>query len=144
MKVRQFPGATITDTNDHLKPILKRDPEFHVLRIGTNDTSKYTPSEIVDKVLALKRFVVSQSEEYKVIISTLTMRVDSSKNGKAVQKVNEIFKELYIPLVKNFNIIKKHLGSRDLHLNKHGISRLAMNYIATIRKLRNNVGYPMI
>ena len=86
MKVRQFPGATITDTNDHLKPILKRDPEFHVLRIGTNDTSKYTPSEIVDKVLALKRFVVSQSEEYKVIISTLTMRVDVQRTGKQFRR----------------------------------------------------------
>ena len=36
---------------------------------------------------------------------------------------------------------KKHLGNRGLHLNEHGTSRLAMNYIATIRKLCNNVGY---
>ena len=63
------------------------------------------------------------------------MRVDSSKNGNAVQKVNEILKELNIPLVKNFNIDEKHFGSRELHLNEHGTSRLAMNYIATIRKL---------
>ena len=76
MKVRQFLGATITD---HLKPILKRHPEFLILHIGTNATSKYTPNEIVDKVLALKRFVVSQNKEYKVIISTLTVRLDSSK-----------------------------------------------------------------
>ena len=60
---------------------------------------------------------------------------NSSKNGNAVQKVNEILKELNIPLKKNFNIVKKHLGSRGLHLNEHGTSRLAMNYIATIRKL---------
>ena len=64
------------------------------------------------------------------------MRVDSSKNGNAVQKVNEILKELNIPLVKNiFNIIKKDLGNRGLHLNEHGTSRLAMNYIAALRKL---------
>ena len=46
----------------------------------------------------------------------------------AVQKVNEILKKLNISLVKNFNIVKKHLGNRGLHLNKHGISRLAINY----------------
>ena len=63
------------------------------------------------------------------------MRIDSSKNGDTVQKVNEILKELNIALVKNFNIVKKHLGSRRLHLNVHGASRLAMNYIATIKKL---------
>ena len=45
---------------------------------------------------------MSQNKECKVIISTLTMRVDSSKNGNAVQKVNEILKELNIPLVKYF------------------------------------------
>ena len=90
---------------------------------------------MVDKVLALKRFVVSQNKECKVIISTLTMRLDSSKNANAVQKVAEILKEWNIPLVKNFNIVKKHLGNRGLHLNEHRTSRLAMNYIATIRKL---------
>ena len=86
-------------------------------------------------MLVLKRFVVSQNKECIVIVSTLTMHVDNSKNGNAVQKVNEILKELNIPLVKNFNIVKKYLGNRGLHLNEHGISRLAMNYIATVRKL---------
>ena len=52
VKVRQFPGATITDICDHLKSVLKRHPEFFVLHIGTNDTSKYMPNEIVDRVLA--------------------------------------------------------------------------------------------
>ena len=79
--------------------------------------------------------VVNQNKECKIIISTLTMRVDSSKNGNAVQKVIEILKELNIPLVKNVNIVKRHLGNRGLHVNEHGTSRLAMNYIATIRKL---------
>ena len=120
---------------DYLKPILKRHPEFLILHTGTNETSKYRPNGIVDKVLALKRFVVSQNKECNVIISTLTMRLDSSKNGNVVKKGNEILKELNIPLVENFNIFKKHLGNRDLHLNEHGTSRLAMNYIATIRKL---------
>ena len=44
---------------DHLKPISKRHPEFLILHIGTNDISKYTPNEILDKVTALKRFVAS-------------------------------------------------------------------------------------
>ena len=93
VKVRQFLEATITDMYDHLKPILKRLPEFLILHIGTNVTSKYTPGEIVDKVLALKGFVVSQNKLFKVIISTLAMPLDSSKSENAVQKVNQILKE---------------------------------------------------
>ena len=98
--VRQFPGATTTDMYDHLKPSLKKHPEFLIFHIATNGTSNYTPNEIVDKVLTLRRFVVSQNEDCKVIISALTMHVDSSKNRNAVHKVNEILKELNIPLVK--------------------------------------------
>ena len=90
VKVSQFPEAAITDMYDHLKTILKRNPEFLILHIDTNDTSKYTPNEIVDRGFALKRFVASQNKECKVIISTLAIREDSSKNGNAVQKANEI------------------------------------------------------
>ena len=70
---------------DHLKPVLKRYPEFLILHIGTNDTTKHMPNEINDTVLALKRFVASHNEKYEVIILTLKMRVDSSKNPNAVQ-----------------------------------------------------------
>ena len=76
------------------------------MHIGTNHTSKYTPNEIVDRVLALKRFVISQNKECKVIISTLTMRVDSSKNGNAVQKVTKTLKKLNIPLVKTLVLLR--------------------------------------
>ena len=54
------------------------------------------------------------------------------------------FKELQIPLVKNFDIVKKRLGNRGLYLNEYGTSRLAMNYIATKTKLWNNVDYPSV
>ena len=40
-----------------------------------------------------------------------------------------------IPIIKNRNITVDHLGSKDLHLNPHGIARFAMNLKASIRKL---------
>ena len=86
-------------------------------------------------MFALKKFVASQNKKCKVINSTITLLVDSSKNGNVVQKVNEILKELNIPLIKNFNIVRKHLGNRRQHLNEHETSRLEMNYVAAKRKL---------
>ena len=58
----------INDSFQEQKPILKRHPEILILHIDNNDTSQYTPNEIVDKVLALNRFVVKQNKECKVII----------------------------------------------------------------------------
>ena len=43
--------------------------------------------------------------------------------------------ELNIPLVKNFNIAKKHSGNGGLHLNEHGTSRLAMKILSLLLKL---------
>ena len=45
-----------------------------------------------------------------------------------------------IPIVKNRNITVDHLGSKSLHLNPHGIARLAMNLKASIRKLWTRSG----
>ena len=45
-----------------------------------------------------------------------------------------------MPTVKTYNIIKKHLGNTGLHW--YGSSRLAINHIATMRKLWKGVGYP--
>lgn len=44
--------------------------------------------------------------------------------------------------VKKYNIIRRHLGNRGVHLNEYGAPQVAINYIATIRKLWKSVGHP--
>ena len=53
-KAREFPWGTIIDMHYNLEPIWKRHPEFLVLYISTDDVSKYSPSDIVDKVLQVR------------------------------------------------------------------------------------------
>lgn len=43
----QFSGAT--EMYEKLKSIFKQTPEFLIMHISTNDTSKYTTNKIVDK-----------------------------------------------------------------------------------------------
>ena len=66
-KSDSFQVVPITNMYDHLKLILKRNPEFFILYNGTNDTSKYTPNEIVNKVLALKRLVAIRTKSAKLL-----------------------------------------------------------------------------
>ena len=71
-----FSVAVISNMYDLLKPILKRNPDYTILHIGTNDASGNTANELLDKILALKSFVTSNNKNSKVIISTLTILVD--------------------------------------------------------------------
>ena len=51
-KVRPFSGAMVRAMYDLLKPILKRNPDSIILHIGTNDASRNTTDESLDKILA--------------------------------------------------------------------------------------------
>lgn len=55
--------------------------------IGTNNTSKYTTNEAVNKILNLNSFTESNAERYKVTISTLVIHVGNLKSGIVVRMV---------------------------------------------------------
>ena len=99
--VRHFPVAMISDMNNILKLILKRNSDSIILHINTNDASRNTANQLLDKILSLKSFCI-------VIISSLTMHVGDQKWAPMVSEVNEYLKELNIPIVNNKTIIRKH------------------------------------
>ena len=74
VKVRCFPGATISDMFDYLKPLFKSDPETVIIHIGTNDSTKSSSRELLDKMLELKSFISSNLPTSKVIFSSPTYR----------------------------------------------------------------------
>ena len=47
VKVRSFPGSTIDDMTDFIKPILRRAPESVITHIGTNDLKTKSEDEII-------------------------------------------------------------------------------------------------
>ena len=47
VKVRSFPGSTIDDMTDFIKPILRRAPDSVVTHIGTNDLKSKSEDEII-------------------------------------------------------------------------------------------------
>ena len=110
-------GSMISDMYDLFKPILERNPDYIILHIGTNNASKNTANELLDKILALKSLVASNSQNFKVIISTLTMRVDDQKCRSVVTEVKEFLKNLIfnILVVNNKNIIRKYLGNKGFN-----------------------------
>ena len=52
-------------------------------------------------MLTLKNFITTKNKSCKVIISTITMRVDDQKCRLVVRKVNDFLKELNVLTIKD-------------------------------------------
>ena len=135
VKVRSFRGGTIEDMDDNIKPKLKREQDYVIRHVGTNNATNLTTRDILDKLLQLKSKILNACKSCKVIISEPTLRSDNGKAALTNHHICNLLEELNIDIVKNRNIGSKHLGGKGLHLNPHGTARLALNLKAAIRKL---------
>ena len=135
-KVRGFSGAVIQDMYHYLHPLLEKKPTYIILMVGTNDAPNKNADQIVAELLKLKKHIKDALPKCQVILSCPTMRRDWANQG-AHKVVFDLRKKLInqkIPIILNENITDEHLGYRGLHLNDHGLGKLAMNYIRYMRK----------
>ena len=120
------------DLNYHVHPILRKKPKHIIVHIGTNDDTRSTSREILDKLLKLKTLIEETLPETEVTFLTLTVRSDNGKAALTVINICDHSLDLNMDILDNRNITIKHLARKGLHLNKAGSTRLAKN----IHKLR--------
>ena len=97
VKVRFFRGGTIEDMEDNIKPVLKREPDYIILHVGTNNATNSTARDILDKLLQLKSKIINARKSCKVIISQPTLRSDDQKSA-------EVFNNYFNSIVEKLNI----------------------------------------
>ena len=134
VRIRKFPGATVDDLNCHVHVILRKKPKHIIVHIGTNDATRSTSREILDKLLKLKTLIKETLPETEVTFSTPTIRSDNGKAALTVRNLCDHLLDLNMDILDNRNITSKHLGRKGLHLNKAGSARLAKNIIHKLRK----------
>eukprot|EP00112_Aurelia_sp_Birch-Aquarium-sp1_P015394 Seg3405.1 transcript_id=Seg3405.1/GoldUCD/mRNA.D3Y31 product="hypothetical protein" protein_id=Seg3405.1/GoldUCD/D3Y31 len=137
IKVRSFPGATIADMRDYLKPLLRKNPATLILHVGTKDASngKENAEESLDELLELKNEIRRTLPSCHVIISMPTQRKDNMKANTNVKGLNQKIAALGMERINNNNITEADLGKKKLHLNMKGIDKLANNFIKYLRSL---------
>ena len=132
--VKSFPGATITDMKDYVRPTLKREPDLLVVHIGTNDLrSELTPNQIAVNIMKLATDV--KNEKNDVIVSGITTRSDGL--GQKAREVNTVLagecSKMNIHFINNDNITNNDLNGSGLHLNHRGTMVLAKNIFEAIK-----------
>ena len=51
VNIKNFPGATVDDMYDYVKPMLKKCPDNIILHVGTNNTVNESSKEVLGKLL---------------------------------------------------------------------------------------------
>ena len=77
VKVKNFPGATIDDSYDYIKPLLKKYPDNIISHVGTNNAVNELSKMLLEKLLNLKKFIEHTLPECNVVISNLITRTDT-------------------------------------------------------------------
>ena len=132
VKVSSFPGCTTEDMQDHIKPIMRRNPHEVILHVGTNSLRSSTSERAcAEQIVDLATKVDRQS--VKVSISAILCRSDDNILARKALGVNKIIKQFANQngweFIDNKNIKpEEHLNRSGLHLNTNGTAQLAMNF----------------
>ena len=129
VKVFHFSGARIEDTNQYIIPIIKKQPDYLILHVGTNDATTNTSKKIVDDLLILKSNISKQLPSCRIVLSKPIIRHDDGKANLTIRFVNERLLALQSEYIENDSISSQHLGRKRLHLNPKGKGRLALNFM---------------
>ena len=105
IKVRYFPGARIRD----VFLLLHKKPDKMILHIGTNDSTFYSATEIVEEIGKLKQYILEQLPTVKLVISTPTLRKDKANTNLINAEVTELLRTNEEKIITHPNIKEEHL-----------------------------------
>ena len=137
IKVRNHPGATTEDLLDHIKPILRKQPDVLIIHGGTNDLTN--DIDTTKSIENMNKLIKKISPNTKFVVSKLIRRKDKAGMEKKVNDLNASIerscKQMNVETLSNDNIMEGNLSTKKLHLNKSGNSKLAQNLIKFVRDL---------
>ena len=141
VKCHAFSGATCSDMEHFINPIIARKPDHIFLHYGTNDLMDSTPEDIAQSIIKVAKKVTMN--KINCYVSSLILRTDNEHLNDKLNLVNKRLKALLVKekinLITHNNITDLHLNRGGLHLNKRGDAALAYNFIETIRNLNQSI-----
>ena len=141
--VKPFPGATVSDMEDFIKPLTRRSPDKMILHVGTNDLRNNSSSKIIaDSIVNIVTQIKEDSPGTAVGISAILVRNDNNELAAKATQTNNILKGYYcsrnrIPFLSNSNMNASHLNMRGFHLNRHGSLTLQQNLLGFAKMISN-------
>ena len=127
-----FPGATVEDMHDFIKPLLRRKPEKVILHVGTNNVKNDNPKRIKGKITELVDAIRKEQPTVKIAFSSIVHRTDDRSLNRCIDQVNRSMESFStqsgVDYISQGNISEDCLNSGGLHLNRRGVFNFASNF----------------
>ena len=127
-----FPGATVEDMHDFVKPLLRRKPEKVILHVGTNNVKDDNPKRIKGKITELVDAIRKEQPTVKIAFSSIVHRTDDRSLNRCTDQVNRSMESFStqsgVDYISHDNISEDCLNSGGLHLNRKGVLNFASNF----------------
>ena len=91
-----------------------------ILHIGTNDSTFYSATEIVEEIGKVKQYILEQLPTVKLVISTPALRTDKVNANLVNAEVTELLRSKEEKIITHPNIKEEHLDKYGLHINNIG------------------------
>ena len=122
----------------NLISLLRKKPAALVIHVGTNNPLNETSFQIYDKLLNLVHFIKENNPNCHVVLSSPIDRLDDGKAALTIKRLNSLLSESSLGIIDNSNIRHSFHGMHGLHLNEHGVGKLALNFVERIRSILNS------
>ena len=131
IQIRPYPGTSSLDISDHIKPIMRRNPDCIIVHTGTNDITKH--GDNINNIEEMVHEAQKISPSTNLALSELIIRHDmpqkKQKSEDLNKKIKDLAKRLQMPVICHANIDSQCLGKSKLHLNRKCNSFLARNVL---------------
>ena len=97
-----------------MKDIIDHKPDVVILYLETNDALNKTSNAIVDDLLALKNAIERALPKCKVILSSLTPRLENGKANLTIKHFNDHLNQLKVEVMDNTNMTSNDLGKKRI------------------------------
>ena len=131
VKVHSISGMTSNDLIDHIKPMVRKNPDAVLVHIGSNDlTDNVNTMKKIKKVVAAIR-EIDKEEKISISFSSIIERndIDLEKDFNLInEKIKSYCSGKGFSFIDNSNIDRSCLSWDKLHLNSKGTAYLANNF----------------
>jgi lysophospholipase L1-like esterase len=110
-QIKSFPGSTVEDLTDYIKPSLKRKLKNIIVQVGTNDLKRKSAKDVAKSIDKLCKSIKSDQPQTSISVSEIIHREDNQELKEKALAVNKELarysEQKMFYLIKNENTDKK-------------------------------------